>query len=375
MHYLDYAATTPVPEEVAKVMLDALTRNFGNPSSQYALGRDAKALVDNSRKVIAGILGCQDNQIVFTSCGTEADNWAVRAALYQNRHVGKHIVTTAVEHSAVLQCVKQLEQEGFSATYVMPDAQGRISADQILGAVREDTAVVSVMLVNNETGVRFPVEEVAKKLKDRPVLVHTDAVQGFLKVPFTVKSLQADFISVSAHKIGGPKGIGALCFGGKAKNIRPMLYGGGQEAGRRPGTEAVAQIAGFAKAAQLRFDRNAEILRKMAECRDYARRKLSEIPGLQIIGAGDAPHILAVSLPGYPSQNIVGELSDLGIYISAGSACHRGKASHVFTAMGLDKKTAAGTIRVSFGPDTSLQDIDALADALDQHRKNRFPML
>lgn len=179
MHYLDYAATTPVPEEVARTMVTVLTEHFGNPSSQYKLGREAKALVDDSRATIAKALGCKPEQLFFTSCGTEGDNWAIRAALHQNRRVGKHIVTTAVEHSAVLQCVKQLEQEGYTATYVKPDSQGRITAEQIAAALREDTAVVSVMLVNNETGARFPVEEIAALLKDRPTLLHTDAVQGF----------------------------------------------------------------------------------------------------------------------------------------------------------------------------------------------------
>ena len=375
MHYLDHAATTPVPVEVAQAMVSVLTEQFGNPSAQYELGRQAKALVDQSRGTVARALGARPEQVVFTSCGTEGDNWAIRAALHQNRRVGKHIVTTAVEHSAVLQCVKQLEQEGYTATYVKPGPDGRISADQIAAALREDTALVSVMLVNNETGAVFPVEEIAALLKDRPTLLHTDAVQGFLKIPFTAKNLGADYITLSAHKIGGPKGIGALCTGGKAKNTLPLLFGGGQENGLRPGTEAVAQIVGFAKAVELRMERREEISAHLAACRDYAREKLGAIPDLRFIGPGDAPHILSVSLPGYPSQNIVSELSGKGIYISAGSACHRGKASHVLVAMGLEKKTAAGTVRISFGPETAFEDIDVLAEALLEHKNTRFPML
>ncbi len=375
MHYLDYAATTPVSLEVAKAMMAVLTEDFGNPSAQYSLGRKAKDLTDRSRGVIAKALGAKPEQIFFTSCGTEGDNWAIRAALHQNRRVGKHIVTTAVEHGAVLQCVKQLEQEGYTATYVKPDREGRIPAEAVLEAVREDTAVVSVMLVNNETGAVFPVAEIAAGLKNSPTLLHTDAVQGFLKIPFTAKSLGADYITLSAHKIGGPKGIGALYVGGRAKNTLPLLFGGGQESGLRPGTEATAQIAGFARAAELRLERQEEITAHLAACRDYAREKLSAIPDLCFVGPADAPHILSVSLPGYPSQNIVGELDGKGIYISAGSACHRGKASHVLTAMGLDKRTAAGTVRVSFGPETEFADIDALAKALLEHKSTRFPML
>ena len=234
---------------------------------------------------------------------------------------------------------------------------------------------MSMMLVNNETGVRFPVEEVGALLKNRKTLLHTDAIQGFLKVPFTAKSLNADFIAISAHKIGGPKGIGALYIGGKARNPKPLLYGGGQESGIRPGTEPTAQIAGFAKAVQLRMEQSEAHIAHMAKCRAYAVEKLSAIETLQFIGAGDAPHILSISLPGYPSQNIVSDLDTRGICISAGSACHRGKASHVLVAMGLEKKVAAGVVRISFGPETTFEDIDALYEALLNHKNTRFAML
>ena len=375
MHYLDHAATTPVPRAVAEVMFEVMTEGYGNPSAQYGFGREARALVDESRIVIAKALGSKPEQVIFTSCGTEGDNWAIRAALYQNRRIGKHIVTTAVEHSAVLQCCKELEQEGYSVTYLKPDRDGRIEAEQVALAVREDTALVSVMLVNNETGVYYPVKEIAGLLKERATLLHTDAVQGFLKIPFTVKELGADYVTISAHKIGGPKGIGAQYIGGKAKNVRPIFWGGGQENGMRPGTEATAQIAGFGKAVTVRLSAGEEAEQHLRECKAYAKERLGGIEGIAFIGAGEAPHILCISLPGYPSQNIVNELGEKGICVSAGSACHRGKASHVLTAMGIEKRTAAGAIRVSFGPETSLQDIDALAEALSEHQKRRFPML
>lgn len=375
LHYFDHAATTPVCPEAAQAALEAMTQGFGNPSSGYPLGKAAAQRREADRAVIADALGCLPEELFFTSCGTEGDNWAIRAALHQNRRVGRHIVTTAVEHSAVLQCVKALEQEGYAVSYLKPDSTGHITAEQVSAALREDTALVSVMLVNNETGARLPVEEIAALLADRPALLHTDAVQGFLKVPFTAGSLGADYITLSAHKIGGPKGIGALYIGGRAKNTLPLLYGGGQEAGLRPGTEATAQIAGFAKAAALRRQCLEETWRHLADCRAYAAERLGEIPDLCFVGQGDAPHILSVSLPGYPSQNIVSELSGKGICISAGSACHRGRVSHVLSAMGLDKKTAAGTVRVSFGPETTREDIDQLASALLEHRRTRFPML
>ena len=372
MHYLDYAATTPVPAPVAEAMMKVLTEDFGNPSAQYPLGRAARDLVEDSRAAAAAALGGSPRQLLFTSWG---DNWAIRAALWQNRRVGRHIVATAVEHSAVLQCCKALEQEGCEVTLVKPDSAGRITAEQILAAVREDTALVSVMLVNNETGVRFPVEAVAAGLKNRPALLHTDAIQGFLKVPFTAAALGADLITLSGHKVGGPKGIGALYWGGKMKAPRPLLYGGGQEQNLRPGTEPTAQIAGFAAAVRRRQASMEADIAHMAECRAYALERTADIPGLVRVGEGTAPHILSLSLPGYPSQNIVSDLGEQGICISAGSACHKGKLSHVLTAMNLPKKTAAGTIRVSFGPETTKEDIDAFADALRAHQKNRFPML
>ena len=375
LHYLDHAATTPVPRAVAEAMVEVLTEGFGNPSSQYDLGRAAAKRLAEDRAVIAGSLGCAPQRLFFTSCGTEGDNWAIRAALWQNRRVGKHIITTAVEHSAVLQCMKDLEQQGYAVTYLKPDGQNRIAPEQVAEALRPDTALVSMMLVNNETGTCYPVEEVASLLRGRETLLHTDAVQGFLKVPFTAKSLGADLITLSAHKIGGPKGIGALYIGEGLPHPRPLLFGGGQEQGLRSGTEATAQIAGFAKAVELRRSHLEEINGRMASLRDYAVEQLQEIPTLEFIGRADAPHILSLSLPGYPSQNIVNDLSSKGICVSAGSACHQGKASHVLTAMGLPKKVAAGTIRISFGPETTRADIDALADALREHQERRFPML
>ncbi len=377
MHYLDYAATTPVSPDVAAVMAEVLTKNFGNPSSQHRLGRAARDMVEESRTMISTVLGCRANQLYFTSGGTESDNWAIRAALHQNRRVGKHIITTAVEHSAVLQLMKELEQEGYDVTYLKPDGTGRISVEQVAKALREDTALISIMLVNNEIGTIYPISEIAAllRVKQHPALLHTDAVQAFMKVPFTAKSLGADFISISAHKVGGPKGIGALYVGGKAKKPQPMLYGGGQETGLRSGTEPVAQIVGFATAVELRYANLDAYLSHTGSIYSYALDRLAAVPDLVVISEGDAPHSLCVSLPGYPSQNIVSDLDERDIFISAGSACHKGKASHVLTAMGLDKRTAAGTIRISFSEDTNRGDIDALFFALLSHQASRFPML
>ena len=377
MIYLDHAATTPVPEEVARDVYDTLVSRWGNPSSQYPFGKQAKTQLDAARETVAAALGCKKSELVFTSCGSESDNWAIRLAAHQNRHAGKHIITTAVEHSAVLEPCRALEQEGYSVTYLKPDKNGNITASQVENALRDDTALVTMMLVNNETGCIFPVAEVARLLKEKKsrALLHTDAVQAFLKVPFRASTLGADLISISGHKIGAPKGIGALYLGERVRAPQPLIYGGGQEQGLRSGTEATGQIAGFARAVALRCEHLEETLAHMAAIKAYAEETLLALGGVVRIGDGTAPHILSLSLVGYPSANVVTELGSQGICISAGSACHRGQLSHVYRAMGLDKKTAAGVLRVSFGPETTKEEIDALAKALKAHRDTRFPML
>ncbi len=377
MIYLDHAATTPVPREVADAMYQVLAGEFGNPSSQYPMGLEMKKQVERWRETVAAALGCSGAELRFTSCGTEGDNWAIAAACWQNRHAGRHVVTTAVEHSAVLESCKWLERQGFTVTYITPDAAGEIPAERVLEAVRPDTALVSVMLVNNELGTVYPVAEIARGLRERSpkALLHTDAVQGFLKIPLEAKGLGADFITISAHKIGGPKGIGALYIGPRVRNPKPLLAGGSQEGGLRAGTEATAQIAGFAKAVELRTADLPGAAARMADVKAYAREALSAVPDLELIGTGGAPHILAASLRGWPSQNIVNDLGAQGICISAGSACHQGKPSHVVAALGLPKRTAAGVIRLSFGPETTREDIDACVQALRRHHDSRMPML
>ena len=377
MVYFDNAATTPVPKAVADAMYEVLTAHFGNPSSQYPIGVEMKKAVEGWRAVIAGALGCPAERLYFTSCGTESDNWAIQAALWQNRHRGRHIITTAVEHSAVLEPCKLLQQQGYEVTYLAPDKTGHVTAEQVAQALREDTVLVSMMLVNNETGCVFPVEETARLLREKKsrALLHCDAVQGFLKVPCDPVGWGVDLMSLSAHKIGGPKGIGALYIGPRVRNPRPLLPGGGQEMGLRSGTEATAQIAGFAKAVELRWDHLEDKLRHMAEVKAYAVEKLTAIPDLQIIGDGKAPHVLSVSMAGWPSQNVVNDLGSQGICVSAGSACHHGKSSQVVSALGLPKRVAAGVIRLSFGPETTFTEIDACAEALRNHHDRRMPML
>ena len=377
LHYLDNAATTLVPEEVVQAMEEALRRHSGNPSSQYPFGQDGKDIVEGGRAVIAKALGCDKERLFFTSCGTESDVWAIRSAVWHGRHKGNHIITTAVEHRAVLETCKWLETEGCRVTYLQPDKTGMVSAQQVREALQEDTVLVSMMLVNNETGCVFPVAEVARLLREvgSAALLHCDAVQGFLKVPCDPVGWGVDLMSLSGHKLGGPKGIGALYISPKLRTFRPLLPGGGQEQGLRSGTEATAQIAGFAKAVELRMENHEEKLRHMAEMKALCLEKLLTIPNVVAVGGGTAPHILAVSLQGYPSDNIVTDLGRQGICISAGSACHKGKSSHVVAALGLPKRTAAGVIRISFSPDTGSEDIEALYEALRKHQAERCAML
>ena len=377
MVYLDNAATTPVPKAVADAVYEVLTGQFGNPSAQYPLGQEMKKAVERWRGIVAGALGCDAERLYFTSCGTESDNWAIQAAVWQGRHTGKHIITTAVEHSAILEPCKWLQQQGYEVTYLKPDRNGNITVEQVAGALRDDTVLVSMMLVNNETGCVFPVAETAKLLREKKsaALLHCDAVQGFLKVPCDPQGWGVDMMSLSGHKLGAPKGIGALYIGERLRHPRPLLPGGGQERGLRSGTEATAQMAGFARAVELRQERYEEKLAHMADLKAYCLDKLLSLGGIVPVGEGTAPHILSVSLVGYPSGNIVTELGAEGICISAGSACHQGKASHVVSSLGLDKKTAAGVIRISFSPENTRQDVDALCDALKRHKESRFPML
>ena len=375
--YLDNAATTRVCPEAARAALEAMTEGYGNPSSGYALGQAAAAALKEHRAAVAGRLGCAPEELIFTSCGTEGDNWAVRAAAEYGRRKGRHIITTAIEHAAVLEPVKVLAAQGYEVTYLKPDRSGHVSPDALRAALRPDTVLVSMMLVNNELGTLLPVAEAAQSIRDAgsPALLHCDAVQAFLKVPFTPAELGVDLLTLSGHKIRAPKGIGALYIGPRVRNPRPLLPGGGQEMGLRSGTEATAQSAGFAKAVELRCDHLEDKLRHMAEVKAYAVEKLSAIPDLQIIGDGKAPHVLSVSMAGWPSQNVVNDLGSQGICVSAGSACHQGKSSQVVAALHLPKRVAAGVIRLSFGPETTFAEIDACAEALRNHHDHRMPML
>ena len=363
MIYLDHAATTPVPKAVADAMYTVLTEQYANPNAQYPFGQEMRRSVEDWRAVIAKAVGCEANQLFFTSCGTEGDNWAIRAACWQNRHVGRHIVTTAVEHHAVLHPMQKLEAKGFEVTYLQPDREGNITVDALKKALRPDTILVSVMMVNNETGAVMPIADMVKATRRLSplALFHTDAVQGFLKVPFRARTLGADMISVSAHKIHAAKGTGALYIR-PGLPLPPFLCGGGQESNYRSGTENMPGICGFG-AACADTDAKAEIAH-MAHLRDLTREALAGIDGLVLLGSQQAPHIVNLSLPGLRSQGIINCLQSEGIYVSAGSACSKGHRSHVLEAMGLPPAVIDGSIRVSFSRDNTEADVSALCQAL-----------
>ena len=373
--YFDYAATAPVRPEAIKAMMDALGQ-FGNPSSRYGYARRAAQRVKEDREAVAAAFGCSPSELFFTSCGTEGDNWALRRGAELNRRRGKHIVTTAVEHAAVLETCRDLERQGYEVTYLKPDRAGRISPEQLAAALQPDTALVSMMLVNNETGVIFPVEDCVKAVKafDPAILFHCDAVQGFLKTPRPLVRLGADLVAVSGHKIGAPKGIGAL-YVKKGVRLRPLLTGGGQEEGLRSGTEATAQIAAFAAAVRAGAADQTR-LERAAAVKEYTLSKLKEaLPRLEVISAGDAPHICAVTLPGYKSEVVVRVLGDRGVCVSSGSACHKGRPSHVFAAMNLPKPWLDGALRLSFSADSTREEADALVSALRDAADSLFTTL
>ena len=368
-HYLDNSATTKVCPEAAAAALKAMTEVYGNPSSTHTVGREAKKLLDQSRRQVAAALGCKEQELVFTSCGSESDNWAVLGGAEAMKRKGRHVISSAVEHDAVRRSLDELENRGFTVTRLRPDANGAIPAQAVLDALRTDTVLVSLMLVNNETGGVTDVAAIARGMKKlrSPALLHTDAVQAFMKIPFTAKSLGADMISVSGHKIHAPKGVGAL-YVREGLRLKPYILGGGQENGRRAGTEAMPQIAAFGAACEAARAELTENSARMAALRQNALDQLrAAIPELRFVQGG-APHILSISLPGWRSEVLMNFLEAREIYVSKSSACKKGGRSHVLEAIGLDSRTIDGALRIGLSRFTTQEDIDALCLGLKEAR-------
>ena len=368
MIYLDNSATTrPCPEAVA-AMMGAMTETWGNPSALYNFGIDTAHALRDARHKVARAMGAEPDRVFFTSGGTEADNWAIFGTAHRFGKRGRHIVTTAIEHHAILNCTKELEAQGFEVTYLQPDGEGRITLDALKAALRRDTILVSIMMVNNEVGSVMPIAQMAKLTHKLcpDAIFHTDAVQGFLKVPFQAKTLGADLISVSAHKIHGAKGTGALYIAPRLKSFPPLLFGGGQENNLRSGTEGTPAIFAFAAAcAAGSATFLADIAREKALLASLVE-KLSALPGVTLNGTHEAPHILSLSIPGVPTQNSINILQDAGICVSAGSACAKGHRSHVLTAMNLRPEVMDGSFRVSLCRDTTAEELDTLVNIIEK---------
>lgn len=366
MIYLDNSATTkPCPEAVAAVGR-ALTENWANPSALYNFGIEAARDLRAARGQVAAAMGAEPDRVFFTSGGTEADNWAVFGTARRLGKRGRHIVTTAIEHDAILNSMKQLESQGFEVTYLQPDDQGRISPESLKAALRKDTILVSVMMVNNEVGSVMPIDRMAK-LTHRlcpDALFHTDGVQGFLKVPFSAKTLGADLISVSSHKVHGPKGCGALYISPRLKSFPALIQGGGQEGGYRSGTEGTPAIFGFAAACQAVSATFPQDRQREMDLIQGLARELEPIPGVRINGCHEAPHVLSLSIPGVPTQNTINILQDRGICVSAGSACAKGHRSHVLTAMNLPPEVMDSAFRVSISRHTTQEDLMQLVSVI-----------
>ncbi len=369
MIYLDNAATTRMRPEVLEAMLPYLQDAFGNASAGYALARQAHGALDAAREQMRSALHAEKaREVYFTSGGTESDNWAIKGAALANRQKGRHIVTTAVEHHAVLETCEALEREGFSVTYLRPDGEGRICLADIERAVRPDTVLVSVMWANNEVGTVNPVAEIGAFLRERGILFHVDAVQAVGHLPIDVVQAKIDLLSLSAHKFHGPKGVGALYIR-EGVRVADLMDGGAQERGRRAGTENVAGIVGMGEAMRLAEEELSTEAARQSAIRDYMiRRALLEVPGAVLNGSREhrLPGNVNLSVPGVRSEVTLFKMDMAGIACSGGSACTAGAigASHVLLAMGLPDARVQSAIRFSFSRDTTREEVDAAVEEL-----------
>ena len=362
--YLDNSATTKVSDTVAEKVYKMMLENYGNPSSLHSKGLQAQHSVEDARNTLANALGVTSSEIYFTSGGTEANNLAVIGTALCKRKTGNKIVTSAIEHSSIMDSCKYLETLGFEVVYLPVEKNGAVSVESLENAIDENTILVSLMYVNNETGAIQPVEKIPRiiKRKSSPAVFHIDAVQAFGKLPFKNTKLKADMISVTAHKIYGPKGVGAL-YVKKGVRITPRQFGGEQQSKIRPGTESAPLIVGFGQAVkEIDYTKNNDI----KEINNYLRERLKELDGVVINSPDNAlEYILNFSVVGIRSETMLHFLADRNIYVSSGSACSKGKPSYVLTAMGLDKRLADSAIRVSFSNSNTRVDIDEFVEAVN----------
>lgn len=366
--YADHSATTPLKKEVLDAMVPYLTENFGNASSIYLEGRESKKAIELAREQVAKAIGAQSGEIYFTGSGTEADNWAIKGVAYAFSEKGKHIITSAVEHHAVLHTVKALEKEGFKVTYLPVDEYGMVSAEDVKNAITDETILITIMFANNEIGTVMPIEEIGKIAREKGIVFHTDAVQAVGMEEIDVEKMNIDLLSLTAHKFYGPKGIGALYIR-KGVKIRRFIEGGAQEKNKRAGTENVAGIVGLGKAIELATTDIAGKKEKLSKLRDfYIKEVMERIPFTRLNGhptkrmASNAN----ISFEFIEGESLLLMLDMKGISASSGSACTSGSLdpSHVLLAIGLPHEVAHGSLRVTFGDSSTMEDAKYIADSL-----------
>ena len=363
--YMDHSATTPVAPEVLEAMLPYFSEKFGNASSLHSFGLEAKEALEESREKVAGLLGAKPEEIIFTSGGTESDNLALKGIARKNQKSGKHIITTRVEHPAILECCRKLEKEGFEVTYLPVTNEGLVEIATLESAIRSDTILISVMHANNEVGTIQPLEEIGRLAAEKDIYLHTDAVQSVGKIPTDVNKLGVDLLSLSAHKLYGPKGVGALYIR-KGTRLESIIQGGGHERGLRSGTENIAGIVGLARAGELASQEMASEARRLTDLRDkLARKVLDSVKDAWINGT------MKMRLPGnlnFGFKYVEGEslllfLDSIGISVSTGSACssHKLEPSHVLLSLGLKPEECHGSLRITLGRSNTMEEVDYVA--------------
>ncbi len=370
IRYFDNAATTKVKKEVVDKMFPYFVETYGNPSSLYTIGRIAKVGIEEARKQVANLINSDKNEIYFTSGGTESDNTALKGIMYLNKNKGKHIITTKIEHHAILNTCKTLEEDGFKVTYLNVDKDGIINLEELVNSITEDTVLISVMFANNEIGSIEPIKEIGKIAKEKGIIFHTDAVQACGNVKIDVKEMNIDMLSLSGHKIGAPKGIGAL-YVGKNIEFKNLIDGGHQERDKRAGTENVPGMIGLGEACKIAKNNMETHVEKLKKLRDiYFSEIQNQIPDIKINGSMEhrLPGNSNISFRGVNGSELLMKLDEKGICASAGSACSSGSSmpSHVLTAIGLPSEYVEGTLRVTFGDENTKEDVEYLVNNLTQ---------
>lgn len=366
--YMDHAATTEMLPQVKEAMEPYLLEEFGNASTAYGMGQEAKKAIEDSRKRIAEIMGAQPEEIYFTSGGSESDNWVIKNVAGENKERGKHLITSKIEHHAVLRSCQYLEQLGYDLTYLDVDSYGLVRVEDVLSALREDTTLVSIMMGNNEIGTIEPIGQIGEALRKRGIAFHTDAVQAVGQIPLSLGRLPVDYLSASAHKFHGPKGVGFL-YMRKDKALNSFIHGGSQEKGKRAGTENVAGIVGMAEALSISVKEMYQVRPRLIRLRNYfVERLMHEIPQIRLNGHPykRLPGNVSISIRGVDATSLLVLLEEDGICASAGSACNTGQTriSHVISAIGVPPEYAPGTVRFTMGRQTDKKQIDETVESV-----------